>query len=69
MVPLHIAQKRWTASWNPFFGVFFERAKRVDEQEFLKAQVQLSSKQYQQKLKLAKENIQRQPRNFLSGRN
>ena len=32
----------------------FERAKRVDEQEFLKAQVQLSSKQYQQKLKLAK---------------
>ena len=32
----------------------FERAKRVDEQEFLKAQVQLSSKQYQQKLKLVK---------------
>ena len=32
----------------------FERAKRVDEQEFLKAQVQISSKQYQQKLKLAK---------------
>ena len=22
MVPLHIAQKRWMVSWNPFFGVF-----------------------------------------------
>src|SRR5699024_2351249 len=21
-VPLHIVQKRWTMSWNPFFGVF-----------------------------------------------
>ena len=32
----------------------FERAKRVDEKEFLKAQVQISNKEYQQKLKLAK---------------
>ena len=52
--PLHIVQRKWTALLNPFFGGIFERAKRVDEKEFLKAQVQISNKEYQQKLKLAK---------------
>ena len=64
MVPLHIEQKKVDGVVESILRGIFERAKRVDEQEFLKAQVQLSSKTVSAEAEIGKRrNIPKQPRN------